>query len=629
MPVQADLSNTVTDASATRRGRVASDDLRWWRAPPDILHERVWAVAERIRKNSAWRWRRNFMYLLMYGDIDANAVYRHYDSLGAMDGEVGAIQLNVVQNAVDTAASLIAKNRPEPLFITDGAEFEDRVKAEDLTRYVAGVFEEADVYEKAQRAFTHAALFGPGALKFYPDEGRARIACEVVPIVEILVDELDGVDEHPTQLHHRKHYPRDVLAEMFPDSRDEILAANSDTRSNVVAQTVGDRIPVVESWHLRSGPKADDGLHTICIENATLRSERYDKDDYPIIFWRWYPASIGFWGRGIVQEIEGIQRSINRRLRSIDEAEELAPPLWVVNRSAQVEWAQLLNNELGRVVEFTGPDAPAPVVPQILPPEVYQHLWNLVSRAYEIVGISQGMAQGQKPPGVESAAAVREVADIASGRFQQVGQRWERFFTRIADVIVDLSKDLYTRNAKLAVRVKDEDALETIEWKDVDMDRDRYRIQVYEISALPATPQGRLAAVTEYMQAGWIPKEAAMSLLNVPDLKRFTNLETSTIDLVQKTIGRIKRKKIYNAEMKPISQMNLALAMQIATMEKVRAKYQNLNDDTLNRLDLYLADLADLMKQQAPPPAPPPPPGAPAMPVGAPPPPMPQMPQSF
>ncbi len=57
-------------------------------------------------------------------------------------------------------------------------------------------------------------------------------------------------------------------------------------------------IKVIESWHLKSGPKAKDGKHTICISSATLFEEQYDKDYFPFVFFRWGDRPVGFFGQG-------------------------------------------------------------------------------------------------------------------------------------------------------------------------------------------------------------------------------------------------------------------------------------------------------------------------------------------
>lgn len=114
-----------------------------------------------------------------------------------------------------------------------------------------------------------------------------------------------------------------------------------------------------------------------------------------------------------------------------------------------------------------------------------------------------------------------------------------------------------------------------------------------------------------------------MELLDFPDLKRFRDLETGTIVNVQGTIAKIKESGKFDLEQAPIPQLNLGLAMAVATRECVVAKNQGVDDDTLAELQRYLRALDEEMKRQQPAPLPPPPPGAPpgmpGMPPGPPP----------
>jgi hypothetical protein len=630
MPVLADRSK-IED-----RRRNGRESVRWWVEEGEQLYESIQTVADRIHENMSQRRRQNYLYAMTYNDIDLVGHYAatDYSERSSAWGSNGRITLNIVQNAIDTACSMVAKNRPKPLFLGDGADYQTFQKAEKLTRYVAGVIEDTELYEIGEKVFRDACVYGTGALKLLVDEDEKRVRAEWVWIGEILVDDLEGMRELPTQIHQRTWRSRDELIELYPDCKEEILKANTDS-GGAMSQSVADVIPVIESWHLKSGARAKDGRHVISIETAALLDEEYKKDYYPIFFFRWYHQTLGFWGRGIAQEILNLQRDINDTLRDIRTAQRrVCASVCFVPTGSNVVEDHLASNEIGRLVYFAGETPPQYGTPPGMSPEVYSHLWQLVQQAYQIIGINQSMAQGQKQPGLESGAAIREATDIASGRFQIIGQRWEGFFVRLAKAIVDLSKDLYSSDEDLSVIVKDSygDGLKRVQWSDVDMDDDRFKIFVYPVSGLPSTPAGRLQTITEWAANGWIPKEVMMSLLEIPDLKRFANLETASADLVQATIGRIKDEDRYDIDWKPVPQMNLALAMQVAAQEVVLARLQGCSESVLSKLALYAQDIDFVMKQQqqaaAPPPAPPGAMGVPQGPTGgmAPPPSPPQQP---
>lgn len=597
---------------------------RWWLATEDDLHTRVWEVVNGIAQNLNGRRRFQFHALKMYEGKDlaefynAHAAYDGYlDSSMAMETST-----NVVQNSVDTASSMIAKNHPKPLFVSDGGDYKFFVKAKKLTKYVQGVIDDTDLYNVTERVFTGAAVFGIGGLKVIADEARSRIRVEQVSALDVFVDDGEALEGQPSQLHQRCWYSRDRLLAEYPEKSEEILAAmNSMDRIHKSLRTKGDSIAVVESWHLRSGPKAKDGLHTITIENATLLSEEYKRDSYPIVFFRWYNSILGWWGRGIPAEIGGNQRRINHLHNVIDRAQDLVGvPVICLSKQGNIPQDHLESNEIARILEYVGgpENRPEFMIPPAVQPEIYQHRQTLIQESYNTIGINQQMAQGQKPDlGPDaSGEAIRETTDIVGGRLQVIGQRWESFFVQVARVVVDMSRELYKGDQDLSVTVREKDSLEKIKWKDVNLDDDRYQIQVFPVSAFPTTPSAKLQTMQELAKNGLMDPQWMMELMDIPDLKRFTSLQTSTSDLVQAVVGHIKEEGEYPLSMKPIPQMNLQQAMTLVTLERVYAQVQGLPQEVLSLIDQYGQEIHFLMGQQQAVAAPPPPPGPPGGPPG-------------
>lgn len=588
------------DDSILKRNQALRKDkgsFRWWlETDPEKKLESLWNTADRIRDNLAARHRKNFLYALMYNDVDTNYYAANAtnasERVSSESHMFNRITLNVFQNCVDTATSMVATDNPQPLFLTDGTDdYSMYSKAKKMTLFVQGLQEELDLNEKNERVFTDGGIFGTGAIKFYVDWDEKKVKAEHVNLNEILVDELEGYKENPSQIMQEKLVSRDQLIDAYPEFKDKIIEADA-LQDAADTRTVSDMIPVLEAWHMKSGKNAKDGNHVIAIRNAILFDEEYEKQHYPIIFWRWYPQTGGFWGRGIGQQIGRQQRALNKLMQTIDLAQELVGmPIILAPKSAMIVEDHLLSNDIARLIEYFGEVPPQFLTPPAVQGELYSYRRELIQEMYDIVGINRGMAQGQKDPSLKSGSAIREATDVASSRLQKVAQRWEKLHIHEAQLLVDLSKDLYERYPDLSVQVTDDDRTKTITWKEVDMERDRYKISCFEVSALPKTPQGRLETISEWGENGWIPKEVMMSLLNIPDLKRYSNLETATADLVQATISRIKDENRYDNDMKPIDQMNCGLALKLAAMEKVLAKNQGLPQDVLSKLDNYLEDI--------------------------------------
>lgn len=579
---------------------------QWWLEDDESLYSSVFATVNIIENGLQVHRYQCRMFRYLYGNPEAFFTPNSPNSMmnGGSNTNSRKVQINVIQSCIDTAGSMIAKNQPKPQFLTLGEDnYAEQNKAKLLTKYVDGVYDSCgdngkDIYGVMKKVFLDAALTGTGALKIHIDEGKVK--CEWIMPDELIVDNMEGLRETPTQLHRRKFVNRDILIYQFPKLKEQIIQASMETDYSSNNQTTN-LVEVVESWHLKSGKKAKDGRHAICINQVTLVSEPYDKNYYPIVFFRWAERPHGFWGRGIAEELCGIQMRINEILRVIQIAQELiAVPIIFIEDGSMVVPDHMATNDIARIVNYTGVK-PEVLSPQAVSPELYQHVDWLLQQAYQICGVSQANASGQKPPDVKSGAAIREVADIASGRFELIGQEWERCFITAAKIIVNLSADLYKDDKNLSVKVRDRKFLKEITWKDVALDEDEFGIRVFPISGLPSTPAGKMDQLMDFVQAGWIDKDFAMQLINFPDLEEYVNLETAPLELTRKILSKIVNDGEYIA---PTSALNSSLSLQIANLELLRAQLDGVPDDRINLLQTWIDRLNSIITIATPPPAP-------------------------
>jgi hypothetical protein len=577
---------------------------KWWGVDPKSAFQHTFGVVQAIETNQNYRQIQNLKYARLYSNMELLGFYGTLFSRTANSPVMSnRVTLNVIKACVDTAASKISKNKPRPMFLTSGGNFKQQRRAKQLTKYMDGAFEAANLYNIAQLIFTDAGVMGTGAIKFYKDEANARICAERVLIDEIIVDDAEGMYGHPRQLHQRKYIHREVLLDMFPKHKNMIMAATGGVKGENSSTTAADLIKVIESWHLPSGKDAGDGKHLICIENCTLFSEDYKKSYFPFVFYRWSPRLVGFFGAGLAEELIGIQVEINKLLRTIQLAQhQMAVPRVFVENSSMVNTSHL-TNEISGIVKYTG-TAPIFGVAPSMSPEVYAHLENLYRKAFEITGVSQMSATSKKPSGLNSGAALREYSDIESERFIVAGQRWEQMFMEAAEIIVDLSRDMFTDNKNLKVKVKGSKFLETIKWSEVDMEDDQFVMRVFPTSILPSTPSGKLAMIQELMTSGFIEKAQAMSLLDFPDLQSFMNLQNAAIDDINMLLEKMIENGEYNS---PEPYMNLKLAINMTQSAYLRAKTESVPEERLELLRTFMDDCNDILASAEQPSMPPPP----------------------
>jgi len=582
---------------------------KWWLEKAENQFESINAVISHIDDSQVYRQTAFLKHARLYHNLEllgfnpnTHAKISEYPTMN------NRVTFNVVKSCVDTVQSKIAKHKPRPVFLTEDGDWSLQRKAKLLTQYLEGLFYGMDVYTKGKSVFRDGEVFGTGIMKLYPCGNK--IECERVLPSEIKVDDAEGMYGCPRQLHQTKYVSRDVLIDMFPDKAHEIISCQSADNADMVFYQIADLVEVNESWHLPSGEDAGDGSHCIVIENATLLSEPYEKDYFPFVFIRWTDRLIGFWGQGLAEELLGIQLELNKLLRLVQTAIHLVSNPRVMVEDGTITNLQHINNEIAGILKYRG-TKPEFVTPTAISAEVYAHIENLYRKAYEISGVSMLSANSAKPEGLDSGKALREFQDIESDRFQIVGQAYEDFYMNIAKICIDMTRDLNKKH-KQSVKSVNGKFIKQIKWSEIDLDESNYVMKVFPTSALPSTPAGKLSSVTELVQAGFIDRDMAMSLLDFPDLEAFNSLQNASVDITKKMIEVMTEEGIYET---PEPEMNLELAKNMAQNAYLKYRTNGLEEERLDLLRRFIQDCKDMMEMAMPEPQPQIPMGAGQMPV--------------
>jgi len=562
---------------------------KWWLAKKDDLYQEVFAFVTRLDDRQRYRSHDNLRYARLYGNYDYLGLDAY--SYARMENAIttNRMTLNVVQNMIDTVVSKITKNRPKAQFLTSGGDFSLQSRAKKLTKFVEGIYSYDEFYAKAALAFTDASIFGTGCIKIYEDNNQ--IKTERVFIEEIKIDDVESYYAKPRQMHQVKYIDRDVLKGMFPGKDIIIDQADYNDADQANSEQLRDMVRVIESWRLPSSEFAKDGKHSICVSSGTLMDAKYTKSYFPFVFFRWGIRPVGFFGQGLAEQLQGIQLEINKILRTIQVSMHLVSiPKLLIEASSKIVSSHL-NNRIGGVIKYAGtPPAYAPL--GTIPPDLFSHLDRLFSRSYEIAGISQLAAQSLKPAGLDSGKALREFNDLETERFMSVAKRYEKVFIDAAEIIIDMGKDIYSREGEYKVKAKDGKFIETIDWKDVDMDADKYMMEIFPTSALSNTPAARLADIQDLMAGGFIGKEDALKLLDFPDLEATTNMLNADNENLEKLIEIMMDKGKY---FPPEPYQNLENTIRKTQQAYLMYRVQGASENRLELLRQYMEDCQNLI----------------------------------
>lgn len=593
-------------------------DLRWWLDKHEAERARLTFEAfRRVRRRNSDRRKRLLEAACLYGDGGLDGLSSLVTSFAPP-----SLQFNVVRRNVDTCAAKIAKARPVPMALTSGGDFRQRRRAQKLSRFFAGMFDEVDVFDTSELIARDALIFGTGITRSYiVDE---KIQHERVLVWEIDVDKLDARYGKPRTVYMHRWVDRAVLRERFGEEHETaILEASSDgfeddpmlDREEVRED---DFVLVIEAWHLPSGPDAKDGRHIISVNAAhgVLVDEAYERDTIPFSVLHYSRPLMGFWGDGFAHILRGLQRELNSVARRVQESEYMMGSYIFVEDGSGVE-TDHLDNGTGTIVRYRG-TPPTFMQPPANSPQTMEYLGALRGPwAYEETGTSALSARSEKPAGLNSGAALRTFNDIESERFVLFGKAYERYHVHVAWELYGLAEQLSTYK----VRAEYKKNLDSLDFKEVKLDRGEFTLRVFPTSALSTDPAARRAEVGEYVQSGLIPPEVARGLLELPDLEEYNSVADAPRRIIEDIVWRIldaedpEEPEVYTY---PEPTFDLAQCVKLGSLHYLRAKLDRAPQENLDLLMRFVTDAQAEIEKSMPPPPPPP-----APPMGGPPP-MPQ-----
>ena len=122
-------------------------------------------------------------------------------------------------------------------------------------------------------------------------------------------------------------------------------------------------------------------------------------------------------------------------------------------------------------------------------------------------------------------------------------------------------------------------------------------MKMFPVSLLPSTPAGKLQKTQELIQAGFIDKEQALSLLDFPDLDAVQSLATASLKLTEKQLYQISSEGKYTS---PEPQQDLQLCISLAHQTYLKEKLDGLPEDRLELILRYIDDATRLVSQSQP-----------------------------
>lgn len=581
----------------------------WWKADNDEqLAAQLCGTASYLKTNQLYRMRQLAVSIRLYCGL---SVYSYAGSnVSKMDRTKTLPDdrptFNLIQSCVDTLVARITQNQPEPKFLTDGADYKKRHLAQELNRFILGEFYQVKAHEKAKKMLRDGLAIGAGALKVYEGDDD-KVAVDRVLVADLFVDENDALNGDPQQLIQLKLVDRDKLYANSQDPKAKaVISMTPQSRPDNApdsGRTTADQVMVVEGWKLPSGSDPDapgyiPGRHVIATVNGVIFEEKWEKPYFPFVFFNYSDPFLGFWGQGIATRLFGTQLSINRIMYTISKAISLVGVPRVFQEAGSKVVNAHHNNEVGVIVKYSGTKPSYEVAP-CNAPELYAERDKLIEYGFRQEGVSDMSATGQKPKGLDSGEAIRSYDDINSDRSSETSKKYENIFVELAYLITDTAMDIAKRTGKYQTVYPNKDGTKEISLPQMGFLKDPFIIQCFTESSLPRIPAGRIATVTEQVQAGMLTIKEGRRLMKFPDLEENEKLSNASEERIFQCLDKIVEDGDYTPP-DPFMDFELATTLSVQYVNLYRAA--NLEEEKDDMLVTFFNQVQAL-KQGGQPPA--------------------------
>lgn len=595
------------------KNKAAKVNGQWWKEPDNGKRaDAIVGCATLIAHRQRTRRRLANLYAQMYSNQRLDSVYhlgtaRQQTQVYTDPYGMGTrLVLNVTQSCVDTVAAKIAKNRTRVRFLTTGGNWKAQQKIKLLTKFGDGLFDQCGVYPAGQQMFVDGCIFEGGILKVLTEPDGSIKVERVLPI-EILVDDGEAIYGNPRTMFQELIADRDVLIDRHCDKKtnkgreDARKLSDAPGYDPISGKDSGDSslVRVYEGWHLPSLRDSADGVHAIATSGVCLVSEKWEKETFPFVKFSWNRRLSGWWGQPLAEQLLPLQLELNNMMeRARTALQHMAVPRWLLPIGSGVDEDSINDDPRGSFMYYNADKPPPqPFVAPALPREFYDRMYRIKEEAYEISGVSQLSASGVKPAGLNAKIALEEYRDIETERFIIPGQNFELAHVQLMGLMVDAARDMYAAGKAFRVRAPGAKFLEQIDWKSIDLDKEKYTIGRFPASLFPNSVSGRVQRAQDLMENGWIDKEEALRLMDVPDLEPVVSLRLASMDAIRRQIDNILEDGNYAS---PEPYLEAPRALRMAQGAFLKAQNEGCPEEHLDLLDRWVQELDERVQSMTP-----------------------------
>jgi predicted ribonuclease YlaK len=220
----------------------------------------------------------------------------------------------------------------------------------------------------------------------------------------------------------------------------------------------------------------------------------------------------------------------------------------------------------------------------------------------------------RKPTGVNHEPGLAYLADTETVRHTVEFKAWERFNIDSYKNIIRCLRELAERDKNFEVVFATDEALKRRKWADIDVDAEKYRLKAWGTNLLKQGPAQRADQIMDFVDRGYLEKEAAFDAIDAPDMKALMGDRNVMKKNVEKRLKSVVRGP-YDERLMPTPYIDLNMAKRLGMQALNKLELNDESEDKQERVVKFLQDVDIQLAKLAPPP-PPPGPGGPPLPPG-------------
>jgi hypothetical protein len=572
---------------------------RWWVNDPTLDQDngagRAQAVFTHVRAIEETQGDlREQMYrsVYMYTGERLSGIRVDWRARPSMRWRTEAARINMGESVANTIVSRFGIRDPRLAVSTRGGDWDLRKRALGLSQYLDGEKVRQKAAKTFQTVINHGVVLGTGVAKV--DNWHDRTCFSPFFSTEFVVDErmCPAPGELPPVVYHRRFVDVDQavadLEEYGNDVADALWAAAKDEPQPWVSYLDYEsyHVPIVEAWHppLTPGGK---GQHLLCTGNRVIFMEDWPYDYVPFVTFRWAPRMTGWFGRSLFEQIGWIQARLNRHARFEERYQDLTVIPRMIVHTSDRELQAAVTNELGAIIPANMPEQVKWMPPPNVSPEIYRDEDRKIGLLQKVAGVNEMSLGGRPPPGIDSQPGQREFIDYNTGRFATVEVQVDDMRLGWAQLTIDRAREL-AADGKMprATWYSPRYGLYDVEWSDVDMDRDAYRLRVLPSSSISDTPAGMRQRLEEERAAGRLADDLYIYLVQTLDIDSHYTLADAGMALIMRDIRQLMDKDADFPSPVPYGPHQLACV--ICQMEAQRIFAAGAPQEILLRFEAYI-----------------------------------------